>query len=229
MPSTIQPLKTHQCATRIGKCCFVMASLLQATSAHSAPQSVSTDVPYQVRGYCELVDTSLFSITDLRTGGSRWVKSNQVFDEITILSFDLRTGLFAALYQGREVYLKLKDAGESTGRIASWDQPQDEAPLTASRIEQLVNEHERTLMSQLPEKTHRLHAPMKVSINNQLIAYKAELYQELEEQTSIEQATPSAEPASDLKPRIGSLRESNEVNSRIWASDHIEIHGEPLL
>lgn len=211
---------------KVGRSCFAIVSILSLSASYSLAKKIDSNVPYEIRGYCQLADSSLFSVKDLQTGGSRWVEKNQPFGAITMLNFDSKEKLFTAVYQGREVYLKIRES-DNIPLFVLGAEPTSKQQLTTLKVEQLVKEHERNLMNNLPEETHRLHSVMRVSMNNKVNAYKADLDSKLEKQSTTDMAADTNQVASNVKPRIGNLHKSNAVNSRIWASDHIEFHGEP--
>ncbi|MDP4694112.1 MAG: hypothetical protein NWS00_06150, partial [Opitutales bacterium] len=69
-----------------------------------------------------------------------------------------------------------------------------------------------------------LHLPMKQSVDNRIAAMRASLKDDGSmPQTNLEQLDTVGETA--ITSTKITRRTRNYVNSRIWASDHIKIHG----
>ena len=196
-------------------------------SSHLDAKEISEQIEYEIRGYCELPNYKLFSVRNVQTGGSGWVKENQLYGAITVLSYNTNTGLFRVMYRDREVFLKLKDRDESALAVITSTILHEEL-LTEIKIKQLVEAYEKELSASLPDTSHKLYSSMEKSLANRVNAYQNELEAKLKEQNNTTEGdTTAVIAANNLKPRIGSLRTENQVNSRIWASDHIKVHGEP--
>jgi len=202
------------------------ATLPLTLASKTLGNNKSQGIPYEIRGFCELPNTSLFSIRNLETGGSRWVEIGQQHGTITVMDYNRGTGLFRAVYQESEVFLKLQ-----TPDI--WAKPVNaafagtEEILTQQKVDSLIDAYSRELTETLPRESHKLHGAMKIAANNRLNAYKTELQGALERQQSSSVKIDTENKGPDPKPSIRNLRETNKVNARIWASDHIREHGEP--
>jgi hypothetical protein len=208
--------------------CYAIATNGIATQSVSYATQISGLVHYKVSGYCEFNGNLMFSISDLRTGGSRWLSRAQVYNDLQLLEFDTHQQAFKAIYRGQEVYLHLKKTNDATV-VLPQSPPLQEETLSPSRIKQLVSELETKLIAGLPEESHKLHTAMKTSIQNRIAAYESSMIAKQMRQAEGNGHEHETFSGKQVKPMIGSLRQENRINSRVWASDHIEIHGEPSL
>ena len=208
-------LRTHIACLSIGSLC---------ASPMDASVNINEGVPIEIRGIMAYQGQYQFSVYNEQTRASSWVAINQSFAGIQIHAYDPQNMKIHASYGGQEVTLSLARHSQRPNIIQIYREEELEEnslPSISSKAEipALVAAYEEAQLETLPEATHPLYELLKQTTANRVQSYKGELEASLNPKP---EAT-----ASELSARIRSQRGRNNVNSRPWASDHIELHGAP--
>jgi hypothetical protein len=197
--------------------------ILSITSVQQVPASSEGD--YILRGVYQTNTKLLFSIESRISGRRGWVAANRAFEGLVLDSYDSHSMVANGTLNEKVFTLPLHQASRySRATLAHFT---NAGPLGAKAIEEAVKAYATTTFNELPPKNHPLYAPMKLSADNQITSFRQALEAP---QTSPETATreTAQTEATTITAEPVAIRR-NRVNSRIWASDHIELHGLPEL
>ncbi len=190
----------------------------------------SPDIPIKVRGLAKLGGNYIFSIQETATNKSKWIEKNQAFSGFKVIDYDEISLTIKGLYNDQAIMLTLVESELTT--IATKTKSGGKGKqIVYSQVEinQLVHDFKQKEFTKLPNEKDPLFHILRQSAENRIHSYKNHLLSlngnNLTE--NIEFVTEEKTESSRNKPRIGSQRKQNSVNSRIWASDHIEEFGLP--
>lgn len=180
---------------------------------------------YRMSGICQLQGDWIVSISNAENGRRLWLRIGQSIEGLQFNSFDAETNTATLLYENEEFKLTLHDASDCSQAVARSE------PLNQNQhkeIQDRVKEYQAGLQVLLREpadgpRSPKAQAKLKQDLANMVANYRDSLLTELTEQ---ENATESS--VSETKRNNISAKRRNRVNSRIWASDHIEKHGHPI-
>jgi hypothetical protein len=225
MPSKLYILYNRSAGFGSAPNCFRTGVLLCLTGLFVSISQITSAGPehLSLHGIFEFQNQLHFSLKSKQTGRSGWIAVNKDFEGLRLVTYDSAKRQAYGLYLGEQVTIKLPNP-KFHGLIVSMDAEDDPFPIETG---QSITELQRSLYSQLPEKNNPLHGLMKQSIDNRISSLKASLNrsQNTAAEAITEVAANSINEAVRLAAANAPIRTRNRVNSRIWASDHIEIHG----
>lgn len=196
--------------------CFLLAS---ASHAQFTPAE-----KFELAGVCEIDGSFMVSLSDKVSGAGFWLHEGQSLGELKFNSFDANTKTAVFSSGDHSFELKLRRA-EDVGVSVVFSLRPNRSDL--QEIESKVSEYSKGLKILLadpesgprpPEAQAKLEKDMEKMVKNyrdQLIAGQSE------------QAESSALHENAQASKGIGIKRRNRVNSRIWASDHIEKHGLP--
>jgi hypothetical protein len=179
---------------------------------------------FELSGVCKINGRYMVSLSDKNSGSGFWLQEGQSFGELMFNSFDAETKT-AAFYAGNHGFeLKLRRAEDIAVSVASSLRPNS---FELQEIESKVGEYRKNLApilaapdsgSRTPEAQAKLEKDMEKMVTN----YREQLIARLSAQ-----AESSALQENAQASKVIGIKRRNRVNSRIWASDHIEKWGLP--
>lgn len=197
--------------------------ILSATSAQQV--SANSEGDYILRGVYKTNTKMLFSIESRITGRKGWVPANRTFEGLVLDRYDNHTMVAHGTLNEQSYTLPLlKSNGYSRATLVQFS---DAGPLGTQTIDAAVKAYTTQTYNELPPKNHPLYAPMKLSADNQITSFRQALKNPQVSSDTNQQ--PTAQPAAQTTTAKPLAIRRNRVNSRIWASDHIELHGLPEL
>jgi|GEM_PF-6498183 len=195
--------------------------ILILTASHAHGTALKN---YQMSGTCQIGNDWIVSIFNTESGHRLWLRTGQSLGTLRFKSFDAATHTATLSYGEEEFRLQL---------TRPVDSPLDSAKSTAPEhrglalIEQKVNEYKEGLLLLLADpasgpRTPEAQAKLKQNLANMVTNYRDSLMAEPSGQEN------AIETSNDSTRRslIG-IKRRNRINSRVWASDHIEKHGVP--
>lgn len=176
---------------------------------------------FSLRGIFEFNNRLQFSVQNQETGQSGWIAQGRDFAGLQLESYDHSMQQAHGSYLGRPVVLDLQTPKYGLLLWSENAETKDPLPETEQSIAQL----QRALYDQLPSEDNPLHTPMRQSIDNRIASMRASLT----DSGTYNQKSPelSSTVIESNIARANLPIRRNRVNSRIWASDHIKIHGQP--
>jgi len=169
---------------------------------------------FALKGVCKLDQKWMLSVQDNKNGYHLWMYVGQSRGSLKLLSYDSVSGSAQLSYQDQTFSLKLGKPSETLTRIDK------KTEAYRQGTQRLLEKPDSGARSQ--EAQQKLERDLEVSVAN----YRHRLLTKYIENTTDPIALASnGEAGSEL--RITGGRRRNQVNSRIWASDHIEKHGLP--
>lgn len=216
---------------------FSLASILLATLCFHLRAS-EVQVPFEIRGIVELNRTLRFSVRDQINERTRWLDQNQTYLELTLLGYDPTKQRVIAEYRGAPISLPLVLADNtSIPVVTNLAIPLAIDEATEKEIASKVAIYRTSEMEKLSKVNPHLRSVMAKSSENRVSIYaeslRAAALQEARHSTALAKVESPSKLEAAMEQdrrknvRIGSLRTRNTVNSRIWASDHIEKFGTP--
>jgi hypothetical protein len=175
-------------------------------------------------GTCQVGEDWLVSILDTESGHRFWLRTGQSFGALKFKSFDAATHMATLLYGEEEFWLQLARAEDNPLGLATSTASQHGS---SGRIEHKVNEYREGLLLLLAEpasgaRTPEAQATLKRNLSTLVTNYRASLMAEPSGQDKAIETS-----SNNSHRRLIGIKRRNRVNSRIWASDHIEKHGVP--
>ncbi|MDP4884227.1 MAG: hypothetical protein NWR08_08840 [Opitutales bacterium] len=201
---------------------FDMHNLLRVTSLCICINLPATAQPEQflLRGVFEYKDQLQFSILHRESGQCGWIVQGRNFQGLQLESYNQVRQQAHGFYMGQPITIDLPTPKHGLPLWSEHPETSESLPQTEQSIAQL----QLSLYEQLPPKDDPLHLPMKQSVDNRIAEMRASLKDDGSmPQTNLEQLDTVGETA--ITSTKITRRTRNYVNSRIWASDHIKIHG----
>jgi hypothetical protein len=178
--------------------------------------------PFLLSGIFDFENRLQFSIKHQETGRSGWIAQGRDFEGLQLESYNNSKQQAHGSYMGRPITLDLQTQKYS---LLLWSEfPQTTEPLPET--EQSIAELQRSLYDQLPPPGNPLHIPMQQSIDNRIASMRASLV-DIDTNPKESPELPVNSIENTIEGAKLPIRTRNRVNSRIWASDHIKIHGLP--
>ena len=175
-----------------------------------------------LRGIFELNKQLYFSVESRFTGNNQWIAADKEFEGLTLEQYDQTKQEALGTFDQKPIKLRLF----LNDNHLAYD------PLTISdskKLERAIETYKKNQYQNLPNQNSALYLPMKQAADNrigelQMLPNQSTNSLRTETSTAIEVS--SLENPSQVinKPKL-----RNRVNSRIWASDHIETHGLPTI
>jgi len=187
---------------------------------------VGSESDFLLRGIFQTAKVVHFSIESHATGRKGWIAANKDFEGLTLESYDSVNRIAHGMRNGVSFELPLlKPEGFTNTRLLDLN---TDPALSAAEKEAATQAYKRAVYSELPPVNHFLYSPMKQAADNRVATYRQALNSQKALKASADFIVPNPE-LTDVATPIPRPRIRNRVNSRIWASDHIEIHGLPEL
>lgn len=203
---------------------LILISIVYAFFAPASYALFTYTEKFELAGVCEIDGRYIVSLSDKSSGAGFWLQEGQNFGELMFKSYDANTKT-AIFFSGDHSFeLKLRRTDDTVVSVASSLRPNRS---DVQEIESKVREYSKSLKILLidpdsgprpPEAQAKLEKEMKKMVTN----YREQLIAGLSEQAESSALQENAQAST----RIG-IKRRNRVNSRIWASDHIEKHGLP--
>lgn len=213
---------------------LILCMTIGATVGWSTANSETnvSNIPYKVRGILQYNDQLKFSIHETIQNRHRWIRLNQPFGLLKLKSFDPESGEIQAVFQGENISLYLAKSEESVLHVEIQNSQQQ---LSKLEIDHLVQQFEQHEYAKLPAQDSPVYQVLHQAASNRIISFRSEL-QAASDAAAKANATLSKDDqsitgqteVSEAHPAL--LRNAirpNQLNSRIWASDHIKHHGTP--
>lgn len=189
--------------------------------SHGAPSDT-----YQMHATCQINGKWIVSILNIQNGQRFWLRSGQGIGDLKFHSFDGATHTATLSHLGENFSLKLNQATDSPQNVST------SVPAYTSRyaeVEHKVNLYRKGIMQMLEAPASGPRRPeaqskLQRDLSNMVANYRASLINE----SAIKQEESLHSSVSDQDQKIIGIKRKNRVNSRIWASDHIEKHGLPI-
>lgn len=165
----------------------------------------------------------MLSIKDQQNGSSVWLKVGQTYGVLKLQSFNSVNSTATLSYDGQLFELKISQYDGTPLVVIN---PEVHTEEILADINQKVEAYRKGLSQILatPDAGPRSSGEqqkLEQDIQNAVANYRQQLMVTTDQQ-------PSPTSISDGIERHGlGVRRHNRVNSRIWASDHIEKYGEP--
>jgi len=190
---------------------------------------------YKFHGILILGNEILISVHSNNNGGSRWVPIGGQFHGLKILDYDRDKKSILASYNNSVLWLPLHEPAEvrseqvqkKAGKkheISEVENIKDginEIPLQII-LDRKVNNYKMALYDQMLPQNHQYSkektSQIETTINSRIIDYTKNLRKKMND---INAGKSHTVPIGVARPKEG------RVETRIWASDHIEIHGAP--
>jgi hypothetical protein len=194
--------------------CFAPSSYAQYTYAER----------FELAGVCEINGRYMVSLSDKLSGAGFWLHEGQSFGDLKFNSFDANTKT-AVFFSGDHSFeLKLRRADDVVVSVVSSLQ-HDRSDL--QEIESKVGEYRKGLKILLADpdsgpRPTEAQAKLEKDMANMVTNYRDQLIA-----GQSEEAESSALQENAQASKVIGIKRRNRVNSRIWASDHIEKHGLP--
>ena len=199
--------------------------LLIATETQA---DIALSKAYQMKGICKIKGDWMVSLFNTESGNRFWLRTGQSIGALQLTTFDDKTYTAHLSYNDEEFALMF-DRPENRPQAVLLSIPQRHDQV--AQIEEEVNAHREGLKRILVEpisgpRTSKAQAKLEKDLANMVTNYREQLIADLSRQESNPEATILL---SSSEPRHGTvgIKRRNRVNSRIWASDHIEKHGMP--
>jgi hypothetical protein len=210
---------------------LINLTVITTFSLLSTLLKANTDIPIEIRGLVNLNENYMFSVHDIKTNQSKWIRKGQVFKGFKVTDYDSTNFMVVGFYLNSKVRLALAESElELIFNSAVMDEEKQNT-YSLAEIDYLVNNFRKNEFAKLPDENEPLFYILKQSAENRIASYKNSLISFNRDELP-ENVEPSIEDKTiplNNKPRIGSQRKMNNVNSRIWASDHVEEFGLPNI
>lgn len=204
---------------------LVLISIVCVFFAPSSYAQFTYAERFGLAGVCEINGRYMVSLSDKLSGAGFWLHEGQSFGDLKFNSFDANTKT-AVFFSGDHSFeLKLRRADDVV--VVSVVSSLQHNHSDLQEIESNVREYSKSLKILLadpdsgprpPEAQAKLEKEMKKMVTN----YREQLIAGLSEQAESSALQENAQPS-----KVIGIKRRNRVNSRIWASDHIEKHGLP--
>lgn len=222
-------------AKLLSKFSFILLTVCMAIQ--SSAQSIDKSIPYEFRGIIEFGNSTLFSVRSTSTDSARWLTINSCYESLKVLGYNKRASILHVNYKGQalEIPLAKSQTNHASQKNANDAADSFHVPLKRSEIDSRTNAFREKELSKIPNVNTKLKEALKQAAENRVSAYRREL-EERNKYLNSELSSTSTTSMDDktlsttqvaARVSIGIKRVRNNVNSRIWASDHIKKHGEP--
>lgn len=191
--------------------------------------ATGVDTRVKLRGLAQLGESYVFSIHDTETKQSKWIESGQTFAGFTITGYDANRFIILGYYNNQLLQLSITESVLFKDFLTEGEKP---LVCSGSEIKRLVNDFRNQELEKLPDESEPLFYILKQSAENRIATYENNLLSLNQDNSVRNRASRIEDKTTSLNnksPRIiGQIRQ-NYVNSRIWASDHIEQFGLPEI
>ena len=183
------------------------------------------DVPVEIHGLVKLGEDYIFSVHHAETNQSKWIRKNQTFNGFVVIDYDPINSVVSCLYDDQTIRLTLIESKLTP--TTSVPNEEITATYNPAEIRHLVGEFQKKEFARLPDKEEPLYFLLKQAAKNRIYSYESSLLSrnQNKETSNSELVTRKKVSSANHEPRIGSQRTRNNVNSRIWAADHVEQFG----
>lgn len=183
---------------------------------------------YALKGICNLNDEWMLSIKDVRSGHHEWLQAGQSFGSLRLLSYDSESESAQLSYQDKTFSLRLaQNSHEPLSVVRSSTSPNDVLDLINKKAEAYrVDLHKQLIAGDPRVRSHEALRKLEKKLETSVANYKQRLLAEYDRDPNNTDVLTDVQ-AANSGPRITGGRLRNRVNSRIWASDHIDKHGLP--
>jgi hypothetical protein len=184
--------------------------------------------PIEWRGVVDLGNGPCFSLYETGSGSSGWFRLMQSNGRIYVQGYDSQKKRLSLEYLGQKIEVSLH---QSDGKPLAlpWSQSKYFQPdtLGEAEIAKQVEQFRIEQYASIPRTTPALAQALQRSAENRINAFERGLHNKKTEGNESVSVREVEQPR--IIARLGSQRKKSTVNSRIWASDHIEKHGMPEL
>lgn len=180
---------------------------------------------YHLKGICNLEGQWMLSIKDNTNERHLWLRIGQRVGELRLNDYNPETGIATLAYQNHAFDLKLAESSHTPLRVLGSTTVSNDAlnqiNIKTEKYRQDVRKLLTTLApeSRTPEALAKLERDLEASVAN----YKQNLLATHNDTNTSELNNRVTADANPLL--VTGVKRQNQINSRIWASDHIKIHG----
>jgi hypothetical protein len=197
--------------------------VLMASAGVAGPQTSTIDKLFELKGVCKLGETWMASVNFKEDDGSFWLKAGQRRGHLQLISYDPETYTAKFTYQDQVFELMIAEADASPiGVLGSTVLSNKEMAEVDRKVEAYRKGLKQILAA--PEtgpRDREKQLQLEQNLQKSVSDYRRRLV------AAYDDNTPSAEVGESSGQNEIWVRRRNRVNSRIWASDHIEKWGLP--
>lgn len=161
---------------------------------------------------------------------SEWISEGGVWGNIEFVEYDEESDSVLIRNHGKELRLELAKRSSLKANYLQADRALNRATQASPHEREImskVDTYRSNEIAKIETLDPRLRNRLKKSVERRAFSYEQHLRLKLADSSS-EQNIENTQVPNESKPLIiGSQRKVNQVNSRIWASDHIEEFGTP--
>lgn len=209
--------------------CVIVFCILYATIVTVAAEPSNLNQNYSLKGICNIDGTWMLSIKDRANNQHFWLKVGQRYGDLKLSAFNPEDTTATLLLQGYEFYLVLSEKENFPEKvIRSRQLKPDELKHINQQVEKYREELKRVLLATPKSGPRRPETQLMLEqdIENAVANYRQRLMS-IPESDQTDEIIASTSSGNSDAPKIIGVKRRNRVNSRIWASDHIEKYGEP--
>jgi hypothetical protein len=178
----------------------------------------------ELRGVCYFQNQWQFSIFNKKTTSSQWIYLNKKFHDILITDYDVDSSIATLSYKGKVLNLKIAKSNDTPIVVLN---SAIHTQSVIADINQKVDEFRQGLSQILgtPDtgpRNNKEQQKLEQDVENAVADYRQQLMAATDKNQ-----IPLGNISNDPRYHVTGVRRYNRVNSRIWASDHIEKYGIP--